>query len=110
MEIRLHLRGGGDNTTLLLGEDQSSQVRHIVHHLIYPFRPVPPSIKPDYDQIISFSEELIIVNCENVICLKIIFICLASLNLSNAEATFVQSTRIQFFLNHSNPVMLVFIG
>ena len=31
-------------------------------------------------------------------------------NPSNAKATFVQSTRMQRFLNHLNPVMLVFIG
>ena len=34
-----------------------------------------------------------------------------TLNRSNAEATYFQSTRMQrFFENHANPVMLVFIG
>ena len=39
----------------------------------------------------------------------VLFLC--QLNPSNAEATFVQSTKSQSFCeNHLNPVMLVFIG
>ena len=35
----------------------------------------------------------------------------AKINPSNAEATFIKSPRMQrFFINHLNPVMLVFIG